>query len=164
MMLEVSLVSDLRLPATAPVASSRDVALDGLREILLAVEHSRHVIAGRFDLNVSDMSALSYLRSRGGLGQTDLARYLEISTSSVTTLIDRLEARGLAARNPHPNDRRRTVVIVTDVGEKIVNEIRDWYSHALDAIPRADLDAAGAALSVIAHQLAATPPPAGQLG
>lgn len=144
-------------------AAARGAALDGLREILLAVEHSRHVIARRFDLNVTDMSALSYLRSRGGLGQTDLAGYLEISTSSVTTLIDRLESKGLAARAAHPKDRRRTIVSVTDVGDKIVNEIRDWYSCALDSIPQADLAAAGVALTVIAHELNASPPPGAQL-
>jgi DNA-binding MarR family transcriptional regulator len=133
--------------------SSRDRVLDGLREILLAVEHSRHVIAKRFDLNVTDMSALSYLRSRGGLGQTDLATYLELSTSSVTTLIDRLERRGLAARTAHPNDRRRTTVLCTEAGEQIVNEIRDWYSHALDALSEQELAAAASAITTMAREL-----------
>ena len=146
---------DVTTAHTAAAASPRAQALDGLREILLAVEHSRHVMARRLNLNISDMSALSYLRSRGGLGQTDLASYLEISTSSVTTLIDRLEARGFVARTAHPNDRRRTIVVATDVGEKVINEVRDWYSQALDALPQADLVSAGAVLSVIAHELAA---------
>jgi DNA-binding MarR family transcriptional regulator len=128
-------------------------ALDGLREIMLAVEQSRHTIAARLELNISDMSALSYIRSRGALGQKDLADYLGFSTSSITTLIDRLEAKNLLRRTAHPNDRRRTIVTITDHGLDIASQIRDWYTTALDTVPAADIAAAAAALTAVAHKL-----------
>jgi DNA-binding MarR family transcriptional regulator len=87
---------------TDPHAAARQQALDGLREIMLAVEQSRHTIAARVEVNISDMSTLSYIRSRGALGQKDLADYLGFSTSSITTLIDRLEAKKLVQRTPTP--------------------------------------------------------------
>ncbi len=50
------------------------------------------------------------------MGQTELADALGITTSSVTSLIDRMERSGLVKRQPHPRDRRRTVVQLTKYG------------------------------------------------
>jgi DNA-binding MarR family transcriptional regulator len=67
------------------------------------------------DLGVSvpELIALEYLDECGGLGPTELARRLQVSTGAVTALIDRLEADGHAARSAHPSDRRRVVVTRT---------------------------------------------------
>ena len=51
--------------------------------------------------------------SDGGLGPSELARRLQLSTGAVTALVDRLEASGHAARAAHPSDRRRVVVTRT---------------------------------------------------
>jgi MarR family transcriptional regulator, organic hydroperoxide resistance regulator len=47
----------------------------------------------------------------------ELADSLWCDASNVTGLIDKLEVRGLVARQPHPNDRRVKQLVFTERGE-----------------------------------------------
>ena len=64
-------------------------------------------------VSVPELLALENLENDGGLGPSELARRLQLSTGAVTALVDRLEASGHAARAAHPSDRRRIVVTRT---------------------------------------------------
>jgi DNA-binding MarR family transcriptional regulator len=41
---------------------------------------------------------------------------LQLHPTSVTNIVDRLQADGLARRTPHPTDRRATLVEITEAG------------------------------------------------
>ena len=43
-------------------------------------------------------------------------------------LFDTLEARGLAAREPHPTDRRIKVVVLTEKGRKVAEQAQRAYA------------------------------------
>lgn len=49
-----------------------------------------------------------------------LASSLMIHPTTATLATDRLEARGLLARSPHPSDRRATLVSITDAGRDLL--------------------------------------------
>jgi DNA-binding MarR family transcriptional regulator len=46
----------------------------------------------------------------------ELAARMQILKPQMTVLLDKLEANGLVLRNPDPDDRRRTLVTMTDTG------------------------------------------------
>jgi DNA-binding MarR family transcriptional regulator len=50
------------------------------------------------------------------LVQRELAQHLDCTPRHVTALVDVLERDGFLAREPHPTDRRATLVRLTDVG------------------------------------------------
>jgi DNA-binding MarR family transcriptional regulator len=50
-----------------------------------------------------------------------LARRLLISRPSVTGLLDTLEGKELVARMPHPDDRRRVLVTLTEQGQGVLD-------------------------------------------
>jgi DNA-binding MarR family transcriptional regulator len=134
---------------------ARAAALDGLREVVLAMVQYRLAAAARVDLHISDLSALSYLRSAdAGIGQQQLAALISLNASSVTTMIDRLEAKGLAERTAHPGDRRKSVVVITSKGARLVDNVRARFAAAMDAVPDDDIASATSALRTIAHELA----------
>lgn len=56
----------------------------------------------------------------GPVGQSELGRMLNLSPASVTRLIDRLEERGLIARERDPDDRRRVAVSLLPAGRRLV--------------------------------------------
>jgi len=41
----------------------------------------------------------------------------------MASLLDTLERRGFAARRPHPNDRRKILVEITDDGRRVVDQM-----------------------------------------
>lgn len=68
-------------------------------------------------MNETDLLALRFLlrehRAERIVRPIDIARALDISTASTTTLIDRLEKGGHVRREAHPTDRRASVVVPT---------------------------------------------------
>lgn len=69
-------------------------------------------------LGETDMRALRYLlaANRQGIVSTPstIAAHLHLSPAAATKLTDRLEAGGHIRRFPHPGDRRRTSIEVTE--------------------------------------------------
>lgn len=97
------------------------------------VERMRHVLAQRTGLIETDVAALGFLRTSGDLGPTELAEIVGITTSATTSLIDRLEQRGLAKRVSHPHDRRRRCVAITDEGRALLDDAAVVFEQAFAA-------------------------------
>jgi DNA-binding MarR family transcriptional regulator len=52
----------------------------------------------------------------GALPLNQLGKQLQIHQTSITSLVDKLEAQGLIKRTPHPTDRRSTMAQITPSG------------------------------------------------
>jgi len=86
-------------------------------------------IARRQGLGTTDVTAL-YLLSGGPMGVAELSERLGIRTASTTVLVDRLAAAGHLRREPHPTDRRRTLV-VQEESARLANEAHWWPAIGL---------------------------------
>lgn len=64
-------------------------------------------------------------RADRALRLSELAAQLGIVPRSATSVVDDLEAAGLVARQPDPNDRRATLVDLTPNGRQILNTLRE---------------------------------------
>lgn len=67
------------------------------------------------------------LHTDGAMSQRQLADALGCTPRNVTGLVDATEALGLVRRDPHPTDRRTTLVSLTDAGTDAVTA---WQAHA----------------------------------
>ena len=70
-------------------------------------------VTAALGLNRSDHRCLDVLEQEGPLPAGKLAKAVGLSTAAITTVVDRLEARGYAERRADPSDRRRVVIEVT---------------------------------------------------
>ncbi len=68
------------------------------------------------DASSTDGHLLSYLRSYAPCPISELHRVFGLKKSTLTSVLDRLENRDLVARHPHPDDRRSTLLHITDEG------------------------------------------------
>jgi DNA-binding MarR family transcriptional regulator len=66
----------------------------------------------------------------------ELAAVLACDSSNVTGLVDRLEARGLVARQPSPEDRRVKRVVLTPAGARLRAELLDRVGRPPDGFER----------------------------
>ena len=128
-------------------------AVAALREVILAGERYRQAASTYLGLDVSGSQAVSYLYTRGEIGQTELGTLLGFTTSSVTALVDRLERDNIARRRPHPTDRRRTLVGLTDQGTDAVRDTGRWLVRAFDHVDPAALPELAQALAAVAADL-----------
>ena len=62
---------------------------------------------------------LTFART-GRLPMRVMGERLQLHPTSVTNIVDRLQADGLVRRIPHPTDRRATLVEITDAGAALL--------------------------------------------
>jgi DNA-binding MarR family transcriptional regulator len=69
-----------------------------------------NAIAQHFGLSLTEQNAISVIDRLGPLSAGEIAAHTGLATASVTSLIDRLEAKGFARRVRDAQDRRRVFV------------------------------------------------------
>ncbi|HUJ55063.1 MAG TPA: MarR family transcriptional regulator [Gaiellaceae bacterium] len=76
----------------------------------VATDALDQAVADHLGINRTDQRALDVLDQRGRLTAGELAEAMHLTSGAVTTVVDRLEKRGLAKRVRDPDDRRRVLV------------------------------------------------------
>jgi MarR family transcriptional regulator, organic hydroperoxide resistance regulator len=69
-------------------------------------------------LALSEAQALWLLSAGGPLTTKELAQRLRIDPANASTLVTRLDRRGLVHRQPAPRDRRRRLIALTAAGRE----------------------------------------------
>jgi DNA-binding MarR family transcriptional regulator len=98
------------------------VAADAWRAIfdfIVATAAQRNRAIGEMGLTPNDSRALTSLDLQKGRTMGSLAEDWKSDASTVTWIVDRLEARGLVQRKPHPTDRRARLVVLTPAGARL---------------------------------------------
>jgi DNA-binding MarR family transcriptional regulator len=91
--------------------AATETALDrALRETSAQTVLFSQAVADRAGMNPTDLETLDILARRGPMTAGRLAELTGLTTGAITGLVDRLERRGYARREPHPSDRRSVVV------------------------------------------------------
>jgi len=97
-------------------------------------------------LTPTKLRALDALAESGGLRVSELAARMHVDETTATRLADRLGTAGLAQREPDPDDRRATAIVLTPAGERLAHELsrrRLEFFHdvlgALDPDERSEL-------------------------
>jgi DNA-binding MarR family transcriptional regulator len=91
-----------------------DGALAASREYSTAAVMLHAAVGERFGLSVTDLKALDVLQRVGPTTAGVIGAHTGLASGSVTSLIDRLEKKGLVRRTPDAGgDRRRVVVVLT---------------------------------------------------
>ena len=78
----------------------------------------------------------------GGLPLSKIGERLQVHATSVTNIVDRLEAAGLVRREPNPHDGRGTLAVITDEGRAVADKATAAFNEArfgLSSVPAPDL-------------------------
>jgi DNA-binding MarR family transcriptional regulator len=124
---------DERWPGGGPMAAATSI-MRAQQIVLAAVDDALKP----FDLTFARYEALVLLTfsQRGSLPLGKMGERLMIHPTSVTNIVDRLEAQGLVRRVDHPTDRRTTLCEITPAG-------RARVAKATAAVTAVDLGIAG---------------------
>jgi len=117
-------------------------AMAALRRLVRAMDlHSRQ-LAARSQVTGPQLVCLGRLAEAETLTATELARRVHLSPSTVVRILDRLEARGLVARQRSRVDRRRVLVSATPAGRRLTQRAPAAGQHpvhrALAELPPGD--------------------------
>jgi DNA-binding MarR family transcriptional regulator len=122
-------VTDKSLPfdpiARAAENWEKHVGPSGIMEAVTSVMRVQQIIQSAVDHALKphnltfaryEALVLLFFSRRGSLPMRVMGERLQLHPTSVTNIVDRLEADGLVKRVAHPTDRRTTLVEITDDG------------------------------------------------
>jgi DNA-binding MarR family transcriptional regulator len=98
------------------------------------------------DISVAYFAVLQALWGMDGLSISDLGERVQLEKSTMTSLIDRMEAAGLVRRDDHPTDRRAYRICITarsrELEEKLDQVVTEAYNRLTRGVPGKDLQTA----------------------
>ena len=75
-------------------------------------------------LHPRHFGVMTIVAAQPGMTQQHLHEQTAIDPSSMVSVIDELEAMGLAERRPHPEDRRARTIFLTERGRQTLKRVR----------------------------------------
>ncbi|WP_025899603.1 MarR family winged helix-turn-helix transcriptional regulator [Sneathiella glossodoripedis] len=94
--------------------------LVALRQIMRATELNGRKLAQETGLSTSQLLAMQALNGAADMTAGAVAKEINLSQATVSTLLDKLEARGLILRERGQSDKRKVFVKLTDLGRELV--------------------------------------------
>ncbi len=107
--------------------TKRDVTL-AVRELVLGWDRYREAVAEELGVGTTEVVALGFLYHDGPRTPSDIGQRLNLTSGSVTALLDRLESAGFVARSQNPDDRRSLLATATPAGRHAMQ----WFYERLD--------------------------------
>jgi DNA-binding MarR family transcriptional regulator len=95
-----------------------------LRLTQIAIFRDFSETLGEFDVTPGLFGVLVVIEANPGLKQTELARASHLDRSTVVSVIDNLERRGLVERRQAENDRRSNAIVITCEGAALLKKLK----------------------------------------
>lgn len=151
-------------PGDVPVLGD---ILDFMR-LLWAVDHGLHSTSKRMNTSIGVTGPQRLvLRMTGkfpGISAGELAQILHVHKSSLTGVLQRLEARGLLKRTADPEDGRRAIFSLTAKGKELdavrAGTVEQAIRKVLGRVPKEQIEVTREVLQAVAAALAAVSQPA----
>jgi DNA-binding MarR family transcriptional regulator len=104
-----------------------------IRKIVRSINLESKRILRDFGVSIPQLLSLVYLSKQNEYqaSHKQLTEYLNLNSSTVTGIINRLEKKGFIARLPKKGDKRVTFVVLTSMGSKIVKTTPDLLQEKL---------------------------------
>lgn len=120
--------------------------LSDLRRIIRAVNLEGKRVEREYGVSIPQYLCLSYLHDRPDYiaSMTEIKESLQLNPSTTTGIVQRLERNGFVAKLPKSQDRRKSLVILTEKGASIVREnpqiLHDQLVDRLNGLSERDFE------------------------
>jgi DNA-binding MarR family transcriptional regulator len=115
-------MSENRAGTPSPtVVRAQQFAL-AVRALTLVFTRYRALLGDRYNVGPSAGAALGRLHIEGPQTPSQLANWLGVSTGTTTEILDRLERAQFVTRAPHPTDRRKLVIALTEPARELISQ------------------------------------------
>src|SRR5487761_2568212 len=105
----------------------REATLDRILELTVLLSRDMADSLARMGLTESRAHLVWQLPPRGPCTQAALAAGLHVTPRTITALVDALVDTGFVTREPHPSDRRATLVTFTERGRATAQALVDGH-------------------------------------
>ena len=104
-------------------------------------------------LSMSQLGALFHIHRSGSSGVTDLGDHLGVTSAAASQMLERLVQQELILRTEDPSDRRVKQIVLTDKGQRVLQESISARQSWLHDLVRSLSDPEKAAITAALHIL-----------
>ena len=135
-------------------AESNARIAEAMRDLIANAVLTNERIARSYGIHVVDLQTLGLvLRADRPVTPTEIATMTELPTSTVTRVVNRLEAGGFVKRSADPNDRRSVIVTAVPGAIEAKSKRGDPYAEIVANLERHNATFTADELSVVARYL-----------
>jgi DNA-binding MarR family transcriptional regulator len=102
------------MPTPMEIHAQPEELTAAVRRLDTALTRWHAVVADRLGMDEAELLTLARLAMDESQGPAELARSLHMTSGAMTAVLDRLAAHGHLVRRPHPTDRRRVTLHLTE--------------------------------------------------
>jgi DNA-binding MarR family transcriptional regulator len=106
----------------------------GLRRVDVGTYALRIRLAEKLGIGTIDINAMAFVGEVEGMTPKALGNLLNITTGSVTAMVDRLESKGFMIRKPNPTDRRSVLLHLSPAGTHAMQWATEHFAEAAAAV------------------------------
>lgn len=114
---------------TAAPKTKTGYVLEDQIGFLLRLASQRHAVIFQDhtveNLTPTQFSTLIKISEHGSVSQNHLGRLAAMDVATIKGVVDRLKTKGLVETKADPSDRRRSAIVLTVAGQKLVENLRD---------------------------------------
>lgn len=133
--------------------------LVNIRKILRSLNIESKKVQKEYGVTIPQLMCLDYLGNNPNFRSTqiNIARYLNLNSSTMSGIIDRLESKGFVARLPNPDDKRTVFISLTSKGSKLLDAspklLHEQLSQKLEKLPPEKIEEINNALKILIQSL-----------
>jgi len=133
--------------------------LINIRKILRSLNLESKKIQKEYGVSIPQLMCLDYLGEKENFRSTQgkIARYLNLNSSTMSGIIDRLELKGFVARLPNPDDKRTVYISLTSKGARLLDAspklLHHQLSKKLEKLPENKINEINDALIILVQSL-----------
>jgi DNA-binding MarR family transcriptional regulator len=105
----------------------------GLRRVDVGTYALRIRLSEKLGIGTIDINAMAFVGEVDGMTPKALGNILNITTGSVTAMVDRLESKGFMVRKPNPADRRSVFLHLSPAGTHAMQWATEHFAEAAKA-------------------------------
>ena len=128
--------------------------------IEISMRHSMHHFihhARESGFSMSHIGAMFHIHRIGSCGVTDLGDHLGVTSAAASQMLERLVQQGLILRTEDPNDRRVKQIVLTDKGQRVLDEgIRArqrWLDDLAESLSASEKESIMMGLNILIDKL-----------
>ena len=114
-------------------------ALIAIRQIQRRIEQASKKLASQAGLTPSQLLVMQILKERGETSAGEVSQLTQLKHATITSLVDKLVAKGMLARRRCDEDRRRVWLMLLPDGDKAITDapdlLQDTFQQRFQALP-----------------------------
>lgn len=127
--------------------------IDNFQNLYKTMHYTLNKKTGKFDVSISQMRLLMIVQKNHNINQNALAEKLNVTKATLSVRLQRLEKSGYIIKKQDPNDKRNSILELSDLGEAFVETgieiMKEKTMHLFDGVSKEQIEQINGVINIM---------------